>query len=144
MTEKRTPALWSCDEGEESLHCIDKDEAVEEFLEQQIDAAMSDAEVEQTLTDLSPLQVFGYAPQEAKLNASWLLALVLEDLDSDQELGDPDKASEPTFSMKEAAELFCKTVLEEYHVWAHDVVVTEEVDCVAWAKEHCPSWFGGD
>jgi hypothetical protein len=143
MTE-RTPTLWSCDDGEDRLHCDDRDKAVEEFLEQQIDTDMSDAEVTRTLQELSPLKVFGYAPQVAKLDTSWLLERVLEDLDSDQELGDPDGAFEPTPRMKGAAELFCKTILEEYHVWAHDVVVTEEVDCVAWAQEHCPSWFGGD
>lgn len=142
MTE-RTPTLWSCDEGDERLHCTDKDEAVEEFLEQQVDPDMSDDEVTQTLTDLSPLKVFGYAPQVAHLDTSWLLESVMDYLDSDQDLGDPDEPTEPTPRMKEAAEQFSKTILEEYHVWAHDVVVTEEVDCVAWAKENCPTWFNG-
>ena len=131
MTKTDRPIVfWDCQDSE-TLRYETKDEAIEYFLDD-------------LLWDAIPkkIEVKGYARRVAVPGMLSPLDYVLEYLD--EELGDPDgNLVTPTERMKKAEQEFIKVILEEYEPWACEPVVTEEVDTMAWIKEHRPDWLEG-
>ena len=124
----RTIDYWDS-EGEERLTHTDIDEALQYILD-----------------GIDPLpekiEICGYAhivPNIESL-ATHALNSLLEGLDEDY--GDPDGGyTEASIAMKEAAKEFLTAVLDEYDVWACDLVKRETVDVTTWVKENCPEWL---
>ena len=124
----RTIKYWDL-EDVERLTYIDKDEAIMNILDG---------------TDKLPdkIEICGYVrmvPNIELLSAN-ILERLLEDVDD--EYGDPDESyTKVTDAMKEAAKEFLTTVLDEYTVWACEIVKRETVDVMPWVKENCPEWL---
>ena len=121
--------LWGCEDCER-LTIEDIDEAIEFELE-----------------DCDPLpntvEIWGYQPRTATLDAKRLVYGVLEDLDA--EYGGPDTRSDPTPAILEAAEAFAAAVLADYEVWSCEPVCVVEVrDVRGWVAKHRPDWLEGE
>ncbi len=107
---------WSTNDADEHLTHEDIGEAVYEWWDQ------GGEEDEVT--------VYGYKRREfppEEDTSRYVLDLVLEWLDENHELGNPDAASEPTKRMEEAARVFAREIADEYHVWACELVETKRV-----------------
>jgi hypothetical protein len=131
VRKTRNPhTFWGTDD-EERLTATDPHDAIEALLEN-ADLSLLDWQV----------TVFEYAPKKLDLNevASYALDSVLEWLD--EHWGDPDVASNPTPSMKQAAEVFAKALLAEYEVWECELTGNKiTVSAKEWIAEHCPEWL---
>jgi hypothetical protein len=127
--EKRPIVYWD-KESEERLTHKDQDEAIEYVLDE--------------MTALpETLEICGYAkmalPTPENLGDD-VLSQLLERLDEDY--SDPARSySDATDAMKESAETFAKTVLDEYESWACEVVKRETIDVMKWVKTHRPDWL---
>jgi len=84
---------------------------------------------------------FIHKKPSVKREATGALDRILESLD--EEYGDPDGGYiEATDSMKDAAQEFVAAVLDEYTVWACEIVKRETVNVQEWIKENRPDWIG--
>ena len=134
-------ALYSCDDGDETLIHTDPDDAIEEALDKWLSPKVSVLEhlrsaVGETIT------VFAFKRRvvdDDEPDAERLLEDVLERLD--EEYGNPDEASTPTDAMRTAAETFCAAIRAEYHVWQCDGFAQAKVNVDAWVRDRRPDWL---
>lgn len=124
IVNDREIIYWSCDEHQERLSCMSKDEAIEYYLD----------DIEE---DKEPdtVKVYGFARQEIADNEDGIG--ILEDFlaNLDENYGDPDgDCTEITDKMKKAAKVFVDAVISEYEVWTCDCVYEEEVDLGKWLE----------
>jgi len=127
----RKIVFWG-DKDDEHLTFAEMDDAIESILD-----GMDDINALPETID-----VCGFARMEpnAKSEAVRVLERTLSDLD--QEYGNPDgNYTKATDSMQEAAKTFVAAVLDEYTVWACDIVKRETVNVQAWIKENRPDWI---
>jgi len=127
----RTIVFWG-KEDDEHLTYSEMDDAIESMLD-----GMDD------IKDLpKTIDVCGYAYMKPNPGSTseHVLEHLLEHLD--EEYSDPDGSyAAPTDSMKEAAKAFVTAVLDEYTVWACDLVKRETVNVQAWIKANRPDWL---
>ena len=72
--------------------------------------------------------------------AEGVLKRFLERLD--EEYSDPDGSyTDPTDKMTEASKEFVATVVDEYKVWACELVSSETINVQKWIKENRPEWL---
>lgn len=126
--------FWGLEDDEQLIH-TEMDDAIESILDG-VDAV-----------DALPktIEVCGFIHSEpnAKSEAAKILAQLLENLDKDY--GDPGGAfTKATDGMKRAAKVFVITVLEEYTVWACELVKRETINVREWIKENRPDWLEED
>lgn len=117
---------WSCNQFQEKLSCISKDEAIEYYLD----------DIEEG-KEPETVKVYGFARQEVSDNEDGIG--ILEDFlaNLDENYGDPDgDCTEMTDSMKKAAKVFVDTVISEYEIWTCDCVYEEEVDLKKWIEKN--------
>ncbi len=124
----RAIIYWDSEDTEHLTH-TDRDEAIEGILDG---------------TGKLPekIEICGYARMvpNAESAATRILERLLEDLDMDY--GDPAGSNtDATSAMKEAAKEFVTAVLDEYSIWACDLVKRETVDVMPWVKGNCPEWL---
>lgn len=123
--------FWGSADDERLTH-TELDDAIESMLD-----GMDD------INDLpATIEVCGFARMapNAKHEAAGVLERLIEILD--EEYGDPDGGyAVATDSMKVAAEEFVTTVLDEYTVWACELVQRQTVNCRLWIKENRPDWL---
>lgn len=117
---------WSCDQHQEKLFCVSKNEAIEYYLDDIEEGKEPDT-----------VKVYGFARQEIADNENGIG--VLEDFLAflDENYGDPDgDCTEMTDKMKKAAKVFVDTVISEYEVLTCDCVYEEEVDLKKWIEKN--------
>lgn len=117
---------WSCNQHQEKLSCVSKNEAIEYYLDDIEEGKEPDT-----------VKVYGFARQEIADNEDGIG--VLEDflVFLDENYGDPDgDCTEMTDKMKKAAKVFVDTVISEYEVWTCDCVYEEEVDLKKWIEKN--------
>ena len=121
---------WGTKDSERLIHRT-PDEAIEEMLDQ----------VPCPIDDFGEVVVAEYAPMKCSADAERVLERLLESLDD--EYGDPDgDYTEPTDSMKQAAEAFVRAVVAEYTPWACEPTGNEvRVNALDWVREHRPDWL---
>lgn len=129
--EEREIVLWECDPDAEILNHNTRDEAIEHFLDGQ-----------GFLQTSGTIQVNGFARMIPEQGA-WAEDAVIDALLEGpwEELVDPENGPERTREMAEAAKVFVAVMVKEFHVWACEIVTTEDVDVAAWIKENRPDWL---
>jgi len=128
---ERKIVLWGKADDERLTH-TEMDDAIESML----DGMDDDIDLPETI------EVCGFAHTEPniKKEAAGILERFIEGLD--ENYGDPDGSyTETTDRMKESAEEFVTAVLEEYQVWACDIVKRETVNVQEWIKDNRPDWL---
>jgi len=125
MTDQQI-AFWDVNRDAEQLQHLDRDEAVEYWLDE-VDAAEWPA----------LLTVYGYARAVVDRAKLCPLESLLEYLD---DWYGSDDASEPTPGMRAAEELFVDAVLADYQVQHCRVVAEEQIDVAQFVRDHCPEW----
>lgn len=127
--------FWDCDADTEVLRHETVDEAVTAFIEE-----LGSKDVFGILDE--PLSVYGYErmePDELKYGAS-VLDFLLESID--ETYGNPEgNPYDVTKEMKDASEVFVKTVIEEYSSWACEPVTEIKVNVREWVKKIHPEWM---
>lgn len=143
MASAKEPDCFTCEEGPERIDHSDRDDAIEDQLDSLLAPGMTAADVQKVLPET--VTVYGYAHQEISERTKHSLAeRVLEDLFEwiDDEYGDPDAGgTEPGEDERAAARSFVDAITKNYFVWTCDQVSDEEVDVMAWVKEHRPDWL---
>jgi hypothetical protein len=95
------------------------------------------------------VEVFGWRrekkPQAKELFPA-VLEFILEELDFNYELGDPENVTIWTPAMEAAAIEFCRIVLQEYNVWPcrPDMASKITVNALEWVKQNAPGWLEGE
>ena len=122
--------FWGQEEDERLTH-TEMDDAIESILDSPISELPETIEVcgftHIKLTDVDSL-------------AEGVLERFLDRLD--EEYSDPDGCyTDPTGKMIEASKEFVATVLDEYKVWACELVSRETVNVKDWIKENRPEWL---
>lgn len=127
--EKKKVEFWDLPDAEWLYH-TDKNDAIEAIID-----SWHPKPIEGTF------ELCGYARMSIGPGYLDVLGYVLERLD--EEYGDPDgyTGTEPTQAMKDAEKAFIDTIVSEYFVWACEPIVTEQIDAMAWVKEHRPDWL---
>ena len=128
MSEKRKVVIWGCDPDAEVLSDHTREEAIESFLDGR---------------DLweGTIQVYGYARMIPE-RGDWAVDNVIEALMEGtwEELHDPENGPEITEGMIEAAKVFVAAMAKELHVWACEIITSEDVDVAEWIKKNRPDW----
>ena len=119
-------------EDDERLTYTEMDDAIESIIDGTDD-----------IEDLpETIEVCGFARIEPSMKNGAEVALerLLENLD--EEYSDPDGSyTDPTDKMIEASKEFVATVLDEYKVWACELVSRETINVQKWIKENRPEWL---
>lgn len=127
----KTIIFWDTDDVEYLTH-TEQDDAIESLL----DGVGDIDKLPETL------EIYGYARQLPKVN-TWAVNILdrfLENLD--EEYGNPDgNYTESTDSMKEAAEKFVTTVLDDYVSWVCDIVAHKTINVKEWIQKNRPDWL---
>ena len=122
--------FWGQEDDERLTH-TSMDVAIESIID---DSPISDLP--------ETIEVCGYAyrvPNVTKI-ADYVIEHLLEHLD--EEFGDHDGGyTDSTDSIKEAAEELVTTTLEEFTVWACDLVTRKTLNVKDWIKENRPEWL---
>lgn len=124
--DNREPVFWGV--GDEEILTDDPDEAIRSAL----DALAALPET---------VELVGYSRMEVHwpgYMADRFIEEILENLDEDYGGEDP---SEPTDTMKQAAEAFIETVVREYVPWACEPVSRETIRVADWVRAHEPGWL---
>lgn len=124
---------WDCEEDAEMLYYESMDEAIESYLDSQLD--LEDIWSTYTLT------VYGFVPSnptKLKLEGN-ILETVLEWLD--EEYGPDDDYTKPTDAMIEAEDIFIEAILKEYRSRRYKAVEKVEINVAEWVKENRPDWL---
>ena len=120
---------WDCDDSAEMLYHEDFDEAVEAFLDGQVEIYLGEE-----------IEVYGYA--RMSVNKSVFAKVILES--ASDFLGDPydgEDGHEQNEAIKTAAATFVETYLENYEPWACQIVKTKTVNVADWVKKNRPDWL---
>lgn len=128
--KQRRIEFWD-QESVDALSFTDKDDAIEYILDG-------------TNRMTGTLEICGYAQVEAlkaEIFAESILKVVLENLDCNYELGNPNEATNPTKNMKEAALIFAENILEEYAPMACEIIKKETIDVNKWIRKNRPDWL---
>jgi hypothetical protein len=121
MTMERKIELWGKEDAE-YLHCVDKNEAIAEALDDM-------GELPETI------KICGYARMKISTATFSPLEEIIEVLD--ENFGDPEgAATELTEVMEEAEKAFLAVIEKEYKPWACEIVTTETVNVKEWVKEY--------
>ena len=118
-------------EGSETLHTSDKDEAIQEALEQDFEFLPF------------TLEICGFnrmKPYLSEATRENLLENIYEVLD--ETFGGPDgETTRAPKEIEEAFKSFVDLLLSKYQSWACEVVTKEKVDVKKWVENHCPEWI---
>jgi len=129
---ERKIEVWGKEDDEQLTH-TEMDDAVESILE----------DMEGDIKDLpETIEVCGFAHVvvNVKKEAEGILERLLEGLYEDY--GNPDgDSTDITDTMKEASETFVAAVLEEYTVWACEIIKRETINVQEWIKANRPDWL---
>ncbi|MEE9499618.1 MAG: hypothetical protein V3V24_09795 [Nitrospinaceae bacterium] len=128
MGENREVELWCCDPDAERLSDQTREDAIESYMDGR---------------DMweGTIQVHGFARMVVNISASlpeMVIETVFEHL---EEYTDPEEGPDTTPEMLKAANAFIAAMLKEFHVWACEVITTEDVDVLAWIENHRPDWL---
>jgi hypothetical protein len=121
---------WSCNQYQEKLNCISKDEAIEYHLDDIEEGKEPDI-----------VKVYGFSRQEIADNEDGIGVLrdfVLRDFLEflDENYGDPDGyCTGITDKMRKAAKVFVDTVISEYKVCTCDCIYEEEINVKEWLSK---------
>lgn len=144
MSADERVVFWDCVPDKERLYHSDREDAIEDHLDQMLNPKMTAADVLAALPE--KVTVYGWARTEvdraklAKLLSESALEDLLERLDEDY--GDPDgDPTDPTEKMQQAEAAFIRVVLDEYVPWSCEKVCEEEVDVEAWVRRYRPDWL---
>lgn len=133
----REVKFFEINEAAERLEYTEVDEAMEAFLERIWPARREDLP--------RKVKVLGFAPKAVVASGSDAESVLEDYLEHlDEKYGDWDGSmTEPTGAMKEAAERFVDTVIQEYgDAWQCDEVCSWKIDLHAWIDRHAPDWPG--
>lgn len=119
---------WDCDDNTERLYHETLDEAVEEFLDGQVQGNEPDT-----------LEVYGYARKtvDPKKFKESILESAYEYLSEDF---DGEDGHDQNKEIEDAATSFIKTYLDNYSVWICEIVKTEKVNVKEWISKNRPGW----
>lgn len=141
---ERVIELWSCEEEPEGGIPEDQDEAIADFL----DCCDVDVNNRIVINDRGypkTVKVFGFARMKVNVAQAMkmdVLNRLLEELDAEYAWEDAGPTEE-TPKMREAEEVFLRTVIAEYKPSLYEVVKTVEVDTEEWIKRKRPKWLEG-
>jgi hypothetical protein len=135
----REPVFWDCSDGSELSH-TDEDDAIEAYLDAMLDSKMTPAEVLATLPEM--VTVYGFAHDELVGCEAWA-EIALESLIEciDDEYGNPDKMTQATKGMLDAARAFVTAVVADYAPWRCSKVAEKTIEVEPWIREHRPDWL---
>lgn len=131
-------AYWDCDDGAEQLTHESAEEAIYAHLN-----GLAPEYWPEMLT-VYPYRRFAIeAYVQPERLASDILETLLERLDLDHELGNPNEATEPTQDMKSLAETFVRGIIEKYPVWSCEAVLGAEltVNVAEWVRANAAEWL---
>jgi len=134
------PTFWSHDDGCETLHHTDMDDAIRDHLDSMLSPGCDTlATLPETIT------VYGFTrnvigKNEPALDPGMVVERIFEDLD--EEYGDPDgRDDSPAPQILAAAEALCAAVREHYRVWTCERTCEERINVAEWVRENEPEWL---
>ncbi len=128
MTER--VILWDCNDDAEVLHHPTKNEAIEAYLDDQVDVRDG------------TIQVYGSARMIAPApGMDDAVDLVQQFFDMNWEELQGEDGWEAPNSTVEAALEFLTVLHRDFVPWACEIVTTDQIGVYAWIAEHRPDWL---
>ena len=131
MSADEKPVFWDCADGEE-LHHTDPDDAIECHLNNWFPRVPETVTLTGYTHDVVPID----AVDHLLGSDGGPLRAVLDALQ--EPFGNPEEPIDATPAMLEAERAFVAAVLKAFVPWACHEVCSEDVDVVAWLREHDP------